>query len=87
MLFGALLGMYFRALVLAPAMLLAVAAVTATGLAGGEGARTLFLVMVVVAASLQAGYIAGCILRHMVSAPSVGNRERAISTSGLSKRF
>jgi hypothetical protein len=87
LLFGALLGMYFRALVLAPAILLAVAAVTATGIAGGEGAKTLFLTMVVVAACLQAGYIAGCILRHMVSAPRVGNREGAISTSGLSKPF
>jgi hypothetical protein len=85
MLFGALLGMNFRALVLAPAILLATAVVTATGIAGGEGARTLFLTMVVVAASLQTGYIAGGILRSMVSAPRVGNRERSISTSGLSK--
>ena len=85
MLFGALLGMYFRALVLAPAILIAVAAVTATGITGGEGARTIFLTMVVVAASLQAGYIAGGISRSIVSAPRVGNRERSISTSGLSK--
>ena len=85
MLFGALLAMYFRALILAPAILVAIAAVTATGIAGGEGARTIFLTMVVVAASLQAGYIAASMLRPMVSAPRVGNRERSISTSGLSK--
>jgi hypothetical protein len=84
-LFGTLLGMYFRALVLAPGILIAVAAVTAIGIANGDGARALVLAVMVVAASLQAGYIAGCILRAMVSAPRVSNRERAISASGLSK--
>ena len=84
-LIGALLGMYFRVLVLAPAILIAVAAVTLIGIANGEGARALSLTVLSVAASLQAAYIAGCILRAMVSARSVGNRERTISTSGLSK--
>ena len=90
-LFGALLGMYFRALVIAPGILIAVAAVTAIGIANRDGARALALTVTVVAASLQAGYIVGCILRAMVSAPRVvstprvSDRDRAISTSELSK--
>jgi hypothetical protein len=72
MLFGALLGRYFRVLVLAPAILIAVAAVTLIGIANGEGARAVSLTVLSVAASLQAAYIAGCILRAMVSAPSLG---------------
>jgi hypothetical protein len=80
-LFGALLGFYFRALILAPGILIAVAAVTAVGVGNGDGPRTLALIAIVVAASLQAGYIAGSILRAMVSAPHVSR----VPTSGFSK--
>jgi hypothetical protein len=80
-LFGALLGMYFRALVLAPGILIAVAAVTAVGIGDGDGPKALALIVIVVAASLQAGYIAGSVLRAMVSAPHVS---RVVPTSGFS---
>lgn len=78
---GALLGMYFRALVLAPGILIAVAAVTAVGIGDGDGPKALALIVIVVAASLQAGYIAGSVLRAMVSAPRVS---RVVPTSGFS---
>jgi hypothetical protein len=81
-LFGALLGLYFRALILAPGILIAVAAVTTVGIGNGDGPRTLALIAIVVAASLQAGYIAGAILRAMVSASHVS---RVVPTSGFSK--
>jgi hypothetical protein len=81
-LFGTLLGMYFRALVLAPGILIAVAAVTAVGIGNGEGPRVLALIVIGVAASLQAGYIAGSILRAMVSSPHIS---KAVPTSGFSK--
>jgi hypothetical protein len=81
-LFGALLGLYFRALVLAPGILIAVAAVSAIGIGNGDTARTLALTVIFVAASLQAGYIAGSILRALVSAPTVSG---VVPTSGLSK--
>jgi hypothetical protein len=80
-LFGALLGLYFRALVLAPGILIAVAAVIAVGVDNGDGPKALALAVIVVAASLQAGYIAGSILRAMVSAPQVSR----VPTSGFSK--
>jgi hypothetical protein len=81
-LFGALLGMYFRALVLAPGILTAVAAVTAVGIGNGDGLRALTLIVIAVAASLQAGYIAGSILRAMVSSPHVS---KVVPTSGFSR--
>jgi hypothetical protein len=81
-LFGALLGMYFRALVLGPGILIAVATVSAIGIGNGDAPRALGLIVIVVAASLQAGYIAGSILRAMVSAPHVS---RVVSTSGFSE--
>jgi hypothetical protein len=81
-LFGAPLGMHFRVLVLVPAMLIAVALVTAIGVASDEGVRALAVTVIAVAASLQAGYIAGGVLRATVSGPHVG---RVVSTSGFSK--
>jgi hypothetical protein len=80
-LFGALLGLYFRALILAPGILIAVVAVTAVGIGNGDGPRTLALIAIVVAASLQAGYIAGSISRAMVSA----SHGSGVPTSGFSK--
>jgi hypothetical protein len=41
LLFGALLGIYFRVLVLPPAILMAVVAVTSAGITGGGSAREL----------------------------------------------
>ena len=74
LLFGALLGIYFRVPVLAPAILMAVVAVTSAGITGGESARRLAVSVVVVSASLQAGYVIACILRAIISVFSASNQ-------------
>jgi hypothetical protein len=79
LLFGALLGIYFRVLVLAPATLMAIVAATSAGITGGESARGLAVSVVAVSALLQAGYVGGCILRAIVSALSAKNQSSRAS--------
>jgi hypothetical protein len=79
LLFGALLGIYFRVLVLAPATLMAIVAATSAGITGGESARGLAVSVVAVSALLQAGYVGGCILRAIVSVLSAKNQSSRAS--------
>jgi hypothetical protein len=80
MLLGALLGIHFRVLVLAPAILLAAAVSMTTGMASGEGVRMVALAVIIASISLQSGYIAACVLRALLSASLVGDRDRPVST-------
>jgi hypothetical protein len=72
-LFGALLGLRFRALIVAPVIFVAVAIIAVGGMARGDEAKALALAVIVVAASLQVGYVAGCTLRAVVAAARARN--------------
>jgi hypothetical protein len=72
-LFGTLLGLRFMALIVPPAIFVAVAIVAVSGTARGDDIVWLVLTMIAVAASLQVGYIAGCILRAIVAAIRANN--------------
>jgi len=65
--FGIILGLRFKVLVLVPATLLATAVVTAVGLLDGQHFRVIALTVVGAAALLQVGYVVGCVLE--VAAP------------------
>ena len=65
--FGIILGLRFRVLVLVPATVLATGVVTAVGLLGGQQFRVIALTVVGTAALLQVGYVVGCVIE--VAAP------------------
>ena len=62
-LFGAVLGLCFRVVILIPIILLVVAAVAGIGLAFGMSAGPTVLAMVVAATALQLGYLGGSVAR------------------------
>jgi hypothetical protein len=78
MLFGALLGLRFMALIVPPAIFVAVAIAAVSGIVRGDGIVWLVLTMIAVAAALEVGYIAGCTLRVIVAA------KRANTDDGVS---
>ena len=65
---GIMLGLRFKILILVPAILLATAAITVTGIVSGYEAKPVALTVFGTATSLQIGYIAGCILDVVVLA-------------------
>ena len=65
---GIILGLRFKILILVPAILLATAAITVTGIVSGYEAKAVALIVFGTAASLQVGYIAACILYVVVLA-------------------
>jgi hypothetical protein len=77
-LFGALLGLRFRALIVAPATFVAIVAVGST--VRGDGIMWPVLTVIVVAASLQMGYVAVCTLRAIVVATRANNDGVALPT-------
>ena len=76
---GIMLGVSFKVLVLVPAILLATAVITVTGIASDDEAWTIALTVFGTAASLQIGYFAGSILCGMVRTP-VGTEHGRLST-------
>jgi hypothetical protein len=77
---GIMLGFRFKVAVLGPAILLATAVITLTGIASGHEARAI-LTMFGTAASLQIGYLAGGILRAVVSAHPLAGTTAAYRSS------
>jgi hypothetical protein len=65
--FGIILGLRFKVLVLVPGTVLATAVVIAVGLLGGQQFRVIAFTVVGAAALLQVGYVVGCVLE--VAAP------------------
>jgi hypothetical protein len=65
---GLMLGLRFKVLILVPAILLATAAITVTGIVSGYEVKAVALTVFGTAASLQIGYIAGYILYVVVLA-------------------
>ena len=82
---GIMLGLRFKILVLAPAILLAMAVITETGIASGDKAWAIALTVFGTAASLQIGYFAGGILCAMIRAhpPARSTAAYRSSTVGI----
>ncbi len=80
---GAVLGLRFKVLVLVPVICVAIPIVLAAGIAHGDGVWRLALAMVVIATSLQVGYILGNVTRFLLGAARVPNHGKiSIPTSG-----
>jgi hypothetical protein len=65
---GIFLGLYFKLLALVPAMSLATVVVAANGFANGLGVGMIALIVIGAGASLQIGYVVGCILHPVARA-------------------
>lgn len=63
-LFGMVLGLRFRALVLVPAMAVVIALVVSVALMRAQTSGIVVLVVAASVAGLQIGYFAGAIVRH-----------------------
>jgi hypothetical protein len=77
-LFGMVLGLRFRALVLVPAMAMVIAFVVTVALMRGQATGIAMLSVAASVAALQIGYFAGAIVRHWLPAARA-NRMRATS--------
>jgi hypothetical protein len=73
---GAILGLRFKAFVLAPATLLVSATSIATGVVGSHDARFIFLSLFAGLALLQMGYFIGCILHAYLTFGHKGRDRR-----------
>jgi hypothetical protein len=85
--FGALLGLRFKVVIVAPAILIAVAIVAVSGAVHGDGIMWIALTALAVAASLQVGYIAGCTLRAIVAATHTNNDGVALPTRARAIKY
>jgi hypothetical protein len=65
---GILLGLYFKLLALVPAMSLATVVITANGFTNDLGPGMIALIVIGSGASLQVGYLVGCVLHTVASA-------------------
>jgi hypothetical protein len=72
---GIMLGLRFKVLVLVPAILLATIVIIATG--SSHKLSVIVLTVVLTTASLEIGYIVGCILRALVRAHLPARRRAA----------
>jgi len=73
---GAVLGLRFRVFVLVPVICGALAIAVVDGLARGDGLWRLVLAMIMIAASLQLGYILGIVVRFVMGAARADNHDR-----------
>jgi hypothetical protein len=73
---GLVLGLRFKMFVLGPAMFVAAAATIAHGIAGGHSYTVIALALFEAMASLQIGYIIGCLLQANVSIRTAGRYRR-----------
>jgi hypothetical protein len=74
MLVGAVLGMRFKVLILAPAFLIGSVTILGTGLAQNNSLWSILLGMVLVMAALQMGYLAGTVIRFVIAGARVRKR-------------
>jgi hypothetical protein len=65
---GIMLGLRFKVLILVPAILLATAVITVTGTVRGHELSVIALTLFGTGASLQIGYMVGCVLQVMTPA-------------------
>jgi hypothetical protein len=88
---GATLGTRFRVLVLVPVIFFAAATIIAVGFVNGFGVGTSLLALLVISASIEFGYLAGCFgagyllrrikLRRVTGLPADGIALAALATA------
>jgi hypothetical protein len=66
LLLGAVLGQRFKVLVLVPGMAVVLPLVAAAGIVRGDPYGQVAIALMVAAVSLQLGYLAGIVLRHLL---------------------
>jgi hypothetical protein len=71
---GSALGLRFRIFVLLPVILLGLFVCTAFGLAQGTTIRSIMLTNVIGATCLQIGYVAGTLLKFLITGRFAGTR-------------
>ena len=74
---GAVLGMRFKVLILAPAIGVTFIAVSATGMARGEGLPTILLAGLLALICLQIGYLGGVLTRYTMTPARAGSQRKA----------
>ena len=74
---GAVLGLRFKVLILAPAMGLAILAVIATGMACGYSLPALLIAGVLALVCLQFGYLGGVLTRYAITLARAGSQPKA----------
>jgi hypothetical protein len=72
-LIGAALGMRFKVLIVIPAIGLALLGTAGVGIARGDSIGSVGLRMVLIATTLQLGYVAGVVLRAVLVAVGIYN--------------
>jgi hypothetical protein len=78
---GAVLGMRFKVLILAPAVGLTIVAVVTSGAARGEGLLTILLEGLLAVLCLQIGYLSGVFARYaMTLARAESRRKSSVQT-------
>jgi len=83
---GTVLGLRFKVLILVPVVCGALPIVVVSGIARGEGLWRLALSMIVIAMSLQLGYVLGIVARFVMVAARPNHGRVAMPTSaGMSR--
>ena len=74
---GAVLGMRFKVLILAPAIGVTIIAVFAAGMARGEDLPAILLAGLLALICLQIGYLGGVLTRYTMTLARAGSRRKA----------
>ena len=78
---GAVLGLYFRVLILVPVIGLAWAVVVAAGIASGESFLQVAIAIAAVAISVELGYLGGTVVRLIFDVARAKRTLRAASVA------
>jgi hypothetical protein len=80
---GAVLGLRFKVLILAPAIGLALIVVVAMAIARGDGVASILLAGALASVCLQVGYLGGILTRYTMTLARVRSRTRRDSKASL----
>jgi hypothetical protein len=72
-LIGAALGMRFKVLIVIPVVCMALLGTAAVGIAHGDPIGSLVVTMVLIATTLQLGYLAGVVSHHVLVSVGIAN--------------
>ena len=72
---GAVLGLRFKVLVLVPVICGALSIVVVDGIARGDGLLRIAVAMIVIATSVQLGFVLGIVTRSVMGAARAGNHD------------
>lgn len=77
---GAVLGMRFKILILAPAAAGVIVAAVATGMVRGENLSAVLLAGLLAIICLQIGYLGGILTRYTITLARAGSRKTSLQT-------